>query len=78
MGRFRKGRKTILCATSLLVALAIYAAAYGLTVEQWSYSPFGRPRSSFYMFPEYRPRSFGMAGTGAECGAGFLLSGIHA
>jgi hypothetical protein len=71
-GLIRKGRKTILCATSLLVALAIYAAAYGLTVEQWSYSPFGRPRSSFYMFPEYRPRSFGMAGTAQSAAQAFF------
>jgi hypothetical protein len=71
-GLIRKGRKAILCAAALLVALAIYAAAYGLTVEQWSYSPVGRPRSSFYMFPKYRPHSFGVAGTAQSTAQAFF------
>jgi len=36
-----------------ILALVVYAQAYILLVEQWSYSPAGWPRSTFYMFPRY-------------------------
>ncbi|HUE14907.1 MAG TPA: hypothetical protein VMR25_12130 [Planctomycetaceae bacterium] len=51
-----KGRRTRLFVTALLVALTLYAAAYGLMVQQWTYSPTGFARSTHYMFPMYRIR----------------------
>jgi hypothetical protein len=53
-GLTRKGRRTRLFVTALLVALTVYGTAYGLMVQQWTYSPTGFARSTHYMFPKYR------------------------
>jgi hypothetical protein len=59
-------------ATAFVVAFAAYFIAYASTVEQWSYSPTGRPRSSFYMYPEYRPGRVGMAGRAQSAAQAFF------